>query len=274
MIIAVSDVHLGEDGYQENDRQFSIFLDYIKDDLLKDGGDFVLLGDIFDFWRKDSIEILDTYEDIIEKLISFPNKVKVHYVIGNHDYYISEIPEYFNEKPFNDFGMNTDVNDKECFRFIHGHQLEVMANPYTKDMGLYESLAKRLSYHPAITSHLADGMWHAITCITQHEGEYMSSMLMNPATRLKGKHQSADKVTSTAESKARQLFLGGSFDWLVYGHTHHPYCDMKSKTINTGSWGRNQDQTKMCYLKVEDGSPELVPWAQQQKKGGRKKGVN
>jgi UDP-2,3-diacylglucosamine pyrophosphatase LpxH len=272
MIIAVSDVHLGEDKYQEQDGQFSSFLDYVRDGLLKDGGHFVLLGDIFDFWRKDSVDILNDYDEIIAKLMSFPNKVKVHYIIGNHDYYISEIPEYFNEKPFSDFGMSAEIKDKECFRFIHGYQLEVMANPYTKDMELYESLAKRLSYHPAITDHLADGIWHAITSITQHEGEYISSMLKNPSSRLVGEHKSGDKIGLIAESKVRELFLGGTFDWLVYGHTHHPYCDKKSKTINTGSWGRNQDQTKMCYLKIEDGSPELVPWAPQQKKGGRKKG--
>ena len=108
MIIAVSDVHLGEDNYQEQDKQFSSFLDYVKDDLLKEGGDFVLLGDIFDFWRKDSVEILDVYEEIIAKLMSFPNKAKVHYVIGNHDYYLSEIPQYFNKKPFSDFGMSAE----------------------------------------------------------------------------------------------------------------------------------------------------------------------
>src|SRR5512136_3165159 len=105
MIVAVSDVHLGEEGYKEQDEQFSDFIDYARDDLLTEGGDFVLVGDIFDFWRKDSVEILNAYEETITKLMSFPNKVKVHYVIGNHDYYMSEMPEYFNKKPFSDFGM-------------------------------------------------------------------------------------------------------------------------------------------------------------------------
>jgi UDP-2,3-diacylglucosamine pyrophosphatase LpxH len=87
------------DGYEEQDKQFSSFLDYVREDLLNEGGDFVLLGDIFDFWRKDFVEILNTYEDIIEKLIGFPNNVEVHYVIGSHDYYISEMPEYFDQNP-------------------------------------------------------------------------------------------------------------------------------------------------------------------------------
>ena len=278
MIIAVSDVHLGEDGYQEQEKQFSSFLDYTKDTLLKGGGDFVLLGDIFDFWRMDSVEILEAYKDIISKLISFPNDIKVHYIIGNHDYYIGEIPEYFSEKPFEDLCMNKVVNDKKCFRFIHGYQLEVMANPYTKDMKLYESLAEQLSYHPAITSHAASGIWHVITSIIQHEGKYISSMKKNPSSRLSGEHKSEDKIKTIAKSEVRQLLLGGTFDWLVYGHTHQPYCDKKSKTINTGSWGRNQEPNKMWFLKIRDGEPELiswpelVPWVPQQKKGGRKKG--
>jgi UDP-2,3-diacylglucosamine pyrophosphatase LpxH len=103
-------------------------------------------------------------------------------------------------------------------------------------------------------------------------------MLENPSSRLKGEHKSEDKIRTIAESKVRQLLLGGTFDWLVYGHTHHPYCDEESKTINTGSWGRNQDQNKMWFLKIEDSSPELIswpeliPWSSQQKKRGRKKG--
>jgi UDP-2,3-diacylglucosamine pyrophosphatase LpxH len=269
MIIAVSDVHLGEEGYQEQDKQFSSFLDYAKEDLLKEGDYFVLLGDIFDFWRMDSVEILEAYKDIIEKLLNFPDNVNVQYVVGNHDYYLSEIPTYFNEEPFQPFGMSSNI---EGFRFIHGHQLEVMANPYSKDMALYDSLAQKLSHHPGLTSRAASDIWHVVSCLTQHEGEYLHSMSNHPSSRLSGPHRSGDKMEIMAKSKVRQLLLGGTFDWLVYGHTHHPYCDKESKTINTGSWGRNQDQNKMWYLKIENGSPELIPWAPQQKKRMRKEG--
>ena len=151
MIIAVSDVHLGEMGFQEQDKQFSNFLDHVQNTLLKEGGDLVLLGDIFDFWRRDSVEILEDYGDIIEKVKSFPSNINVHYIIGNHDYYMSEIPQYFNEMPFSSFGLSLRIKDVQTFRFIHGHQLEVMTNPYTKDMSLYLSLARRLSYHAGVT---------------------------------------------------------------------------------------------------------------------------
>ena len=44
---------------------------------------------------------------------------------------------------------------------------------------------------------------------------------------------------------------------LVYGHTHRSYVDEMSKTANTGSWGRNGDDSDLDYMIIEDGKPEL-----------------
>ncbi len=260
MIISVSDVHLGEDGCQSQDKQFSRFLDFVRSDALSSGGHLVLLGDIFDFWRKDSIKILEEHGDAVGKMLEFPEDIKIHYVVGNHDFYMNEIPEYFGENPFNSFGSTLNLNDVYKFRFIHGHQLEVMANPYTKDMKLYESLARRLSYHSGLTGKLADNIWHAISYFTQEEGEYLSSMQKDPITRLSGKSNAGDRIKVLAKSRCRCLMLGGPFDWLVYGHTHDRFLDQQTKTINTGSWGRRQGEKKMWYLKIEGGVPEQIEW--------------
>jgi UDP-2,3-diacylglucosamine pyrophosphatase LpxH len=260
MIISVSDVHLGEDGYLEKDRQFSKWLDFIKNGDLRNGGHLVLLGDIFDFWRKDLVQILQDHSDAIEKLYEFQSNVDVHYVIGNHDFYISEIPEYFNASPFKFFGPSIDIEDVQTFRFIHGYQLEVMVNPYSKDMKLYESLARRLSYHSGLTGQAASGIWNAICSLTQAEGEYISSMLKDPASRLNGKSSAGQGIMRLSKSKARCLLLGSPFDWLVYGHTHSPFVDPNSKTINTGSWGRGRSSDSMWYLKIDRGVPGLVEW--------------
>jgi UDP-2,3-diacylglucosamine pyrophosphatase LpxH len=261
MIIAVSDVHLGEMGFQKQDKQFSNFLDHVQNTLLKDGGDLVLLGDIFDFWRRDSVEILEDYGDIIEKVKSFPSNINVHYIIGNHDYYMSEIPQYFDEMPFSSFGLSLRIKDVQTFRFIHGHQLEVMTNPYTKDMSLYLSLARRLSYHAGVTGSAASGIWNVLTSLTQLEGKYISSMLIDPLSRLNGENQGEKRIQALSKSKARQFILGGKFDWLVFGHTHHPFNDNASKTTNTGSWGRDRDRNEMCYLKIENGMPKPMIWS-------------
>ncbi len=260
MIISVSDVHLGEDGYRDQDDQFSKFLDFVRDDALKNGGHLVLLGDIFDFWRKDSAEILEKYGGIIKKLFDYPDTIEIHYIIGNHDFYMSEVPKYFGENPFKSFGSTICIKDRYTFRFIHGYQLEVMANPYTKDMNLYESLARRLSYHSGLTGNIASGVWHAICTLTKDEGDYLSSMVKDPSARLNGKNNAENKVTMLAKSGGRGLLLGSPFDWLVYGHTHNPFIDPESRTVNTGSWGRSSSQKTMSYLKIDRGTPELIEW--------------
>jgi UDP-2,3-diacylglucosamine pyrophosphatase LpxH len=261
MIISVSDVHLGEDGYQEQDKQFSKWLDFVEKDALKNGGHLVLLGDIFDFWRKDTVQVVQEYSDLIEKLFEFPNNVEIHYIFGNHDFYISEVPEYFKASPFKSFGSTIDIKDEgQTFRFIHGYQLEVIANPYTKDMQLYESLARRLSYHSGLTGKVASGIWNAICSLTKEEGDYANSIIKDPSSRLSGKSNAGDNISMLAKSKGRRLLLGGPFDWLVFGHTHNPFIDTDSKTINTGSWGRNHSRDKMYYLKIANGMPELMEW--------------
>ncbi len=260
MIISVSDVHLGEEGFRKEDKQFSKFLEFVKDDALKDGGHLVLLGDIFDFWRKDSAKIFKEYGDVIGELFEFPKDVSIHYVVGNHDFYMSEIPEYFKARPFKSFGPTAEIKERQVFRFIHGYHLEVMANPYSKDMKLYESLARRLSLYSGLTGRTASGIGHIISSLTRGEGDYLSSMLKHPESRLMGRSNAGDRVTALAECRSRCLFLGGPFDWLVYGHTHCPFLDPESRTINTGSWGRGGSDKKMWYLKIQNGVPELAEW--------------
>jgi UDP-2,3-diacylglucosamine pyrophosphatase LpxH len=260
MIISVSDVHLGQEGYPEQDRQFLKFLDFIKDDALKYGGHLVLLGDIFDFWRTDSAKVIQKYSDVIKTLFDFSSYVDIHYVFGNHDLYMREIPEYFRTSPFKFFGPAADIREGQNFRFIHGYQLEVMANPYTKDMKLYESLAKELCYHPALTGQLAGSIWNAISSLVQPQGNYLKSILKEPQYRLNGKNEAADRITELAKSNGRHLLLGGPFDWLVFGHTHIPFIDPISRTINNGSWGRNPFIRGLWYLKIDGGFPELIEW--------------
>lgn len=260
MIISVSDVHLGEEGFQKQDKQFSKFLEFVKDDALKDGGHLVLLGDILDFWRKDSAKIFEEYGDVIGELFRFPRDVNIHYVVGNHDFYMSEMPEYFRARPFKSFGPAAEIRERQVFRFIHGYHLEVMANPYSKDMRIYESLARRLSYHSGLTGRAANGIYHAISSLTRGEGDYLSSMLKHPESRLSGRNCAGDRLTTLAKCRSRCLFLGGPFDWLVFGHTHSPFLDPKSRTINTGSWGRGGSDGRMWYLKIQNGIPELAEW--------------
>jgi UDP-2,3-diacylglucosamine pyrophosphatase LpxH len=66
VILAVSDLHLGIDQDDPRERRFENFLIYLKENLFGEGGDLVLLGDIFDFWMRDLSDVLLQSGDVIE----------------------------------------------------------------------------------------------------------------------------------------------------------------------------------------------------------------
>lgn len=85
MILVVSDLHLG---YEKCNRQeFLNFLDYHRS---ADIDHLVLLGDIFDFWRRNNAQVIEENEEIMEKINDL-NAENIHYIAGNHDYYILDL---------------------------------------------------------------------------------------------------------------------------------------------------------------------------------------
>ncbi len=80
----VSDLHLG---YKNADKDsFSRFLDSMQSD--KETTDLVLLGDIVDMWRRDASGVFLENWDIVAKIIGLKQKMRIHYVAGNHDYHV------------------------------------------------------------------------------------------------------------------------------------------------------------------------------------------
>lgn len=257
MIVAVSDIHLGLDQKYFREQHFKNFLIYLRDNLFEDGGDLVLLGDIFDFWRRDLCDVLIQSEDITEKLLELNTKnVNIHYVIGNHDYRLRSIAKEV-DMPFKTIGKNLVLFDKSTstkFMFMHGYQLEVMANPYIKDLELYEKLAEILCNTSGFTAHLA---FQIETYIFPQYWNCKKSILTPPKTRLSDKHNIKEKMEILATSKARPLYLGvDANDWFVFGHTHYPFLDDNSRTINTGSW-IDETENEYPYLNIHNGIPEL-----------------
>ena len=86
-LIMVSDVHLG---YKNCDKDsFNRFLDSLQSD--KEVTDLILLGDIVDMWRRDASGVFLENWDIVQKIMSLKQKMRVHYIAGNHDYHVLQI---------------------------------------------------------------------------------------------------------------------------------------------------------------------------------------
>ncbi|MDD4160949.1 MAG: UDP-2,3-diacylglucosamine diphosphatase [Methanothrix sp.] len=272
MIVVVSDVHLGSDvgrksrgtGHASDDLDldplFQTFMGHIGKEYLHTGEDrLILLGDIFDFWRKDAGEVLIKNHEAVSKMKEISQRSMVNYVVGNHDYSIRDMWEKAGTKSLfhsMDRSLHLEI-DGEPFTFIHGHQLEVLANPYNKSEKLYNSISELLCDTAGVTRSTAGALWSFID--SEAHRDYMKSMKKPATERLIGKHNAIDAVESLAQSKSRTIYTGSN-SWLVYGHTHRGYVDEATRTANTGSWGRNGDESLLDCMIIENGRPKLTSY--------------
>jgi len=276
MIIAVSDVHLAEKAadpkVRADDRKFAEFLDHIAGNQLKKGGDLVLVGDIFDFWRRDYAKVLMETEDIITRLTGFGDKVKIHYVVGNHDYFMLKLKEYLLDRfPFAEVAKQISLSDGvDKYFFTHGYQLEVIGNPYYKSLTAYELFAENLCLAGDDTGNAASELWEAIQTSKTFLSELrrvpkdirgaLQSMMEKPETRLAGSHEARYFVDQLACSKSRCMYLGMNKDEvLIFGHTHRPFNDLQSRVANTGSWNKDSGRG-YNYLEIDKGKISPQTW--------------
>ena len=86
-IYIISDNHfLLEKSNIEEQRRQKLFKLFEK--IKKSGGTLILGGDFFDFWVESYYSIPNFYNDILDEISSLrKNKIEIHLVAGNHDYW-------------------------------------------------------------------------------------------------------------------------------------------------------------------------------------------
>lgn len=272
MIIVVSDVHLAErddNKTKKDDAKFLQFLDHISTNQLKNGGDLVLLGDIIDLWRRDFVKAMMESEPVISKLMEMKSNIKIHYLVGNHDFHMLNLGSILKDNyPFQiTRELRLEESGKKFF-FIHGYQIEVLANPYYKSMSAYETFSEGLCLAGDETGNAADKLWETYQTSkfaldglkrlpTDIKGA-LDSMFNSPKKRMESVISEVDRI---ALSSARALYLGMDKDeTLVFGHTHEPFPAVKNGAINTGSWNKSPC-TNYTYLEISGGSvlPQTFP---------------
>jgi UDP-2,3-diacylglucosamine pyrophosphatase LpxH len=271
MIIVVSDVHLAQSQNDKNveidDKWFYEFLKYIEENQLREGGHLVLLGDIVDFWRRDFTRALTETSGVFYKLTNFNSNVSIHYVIGNHDFFMLKLFEtLFPRFPFANVTKQLTLQDGDAkFFFIHGYQLEVLANPFYKSMSAYERFSENLCLAGDDTGNAASKLWDAIEAsssileglkrVPTNISGALKSMMEGPEKRLQGDHKAKTFIEEIAASSARSVYLGmKKEEVLVYGHTHDATSnyDDANKVINTGSWNKSPCK-EYRFIEISDG---------------------
>ena len=85
MKVFISDLHLGDGSRTDDfhrDKEFLEFLEFIENKAQE----LIILGDFLELWQADLDRVLFRHSKVINRLLSLKDRVKVTYVIGNHDY--------------------------------------------------------------------------------------------------------------------------------------------------------------------------------------------
>ncbi len=196
-IIIVSDVHLG---YQNTDKEsFKKFLENLQTD--EETTDLVLLGDIVDMWRRDASGVFLEHTDIIQQLINLKQKMRIHYVAGNHDYHVLQLRGH--AYPFN-FTKNLKFIDGNItYNILHGYEFDKQQK-----------------------SPIMEALCHVMYDPIENFMDFFD-LTQIPETRLS---HSLDDIERRACSTAKEKEI------LVFGHTHHPFINKEENIANSGSW--------------------------------------
>jgi UDP-2,3-diacylglucosamine pyrophosphatase LpxH len=196
-IVIVSDIHLG---HKDSDKySFHRFLDSLQTD--KETTDLVLLGDIVDMWRRDASGVFLENWDIVQKIVSLKQRMRVHYVAGNHDYHVLQMQG--RSYPFS-FTKNLKFKDGDhTYTICHGHEFD-----------------------PQQKAILMEALCHVMYDNVENFDNFFG-ITQPPETRL-------SKILGDVEQLASSKVKKGEI--LVFGHTHHPFINKTETLVNSGCW--------------------------------------
>ena len=233
----ISDIHLGLFTRAEERVREKLLVDFFNF-AGKEADELFILGDLFDYWfeyrrviQKDFYRTLTVLSDLVDK------GVKVHYLIGNHDF----LHRGFFEKNlgvkvyFNPISVSLDGK-----KFFLGHGDGMVNN----DLGyriLKKFLRNKFLQFMFSLIHPDLGIWIA-SSTSKTSRKYTSN-----------KHYGIiDGLFETAKKK-----IDEGYDYVLFGHSH----DRAARTykqgeyINLGTW---LDQP--CYGKFRGNKFEIVDW--------------
>ena len=248
VIIVASDVHLGYE--KSNSESFARFLGRCAGLDLEH---FVLLGDLLDFWRSNNAQAIIGSGDILGGLGRL-KAGQIHYVPGNHDFLIHKLAERYPERyPFHVCKKLTLEQKGTVYNFIHGHELEVLANLEPMTIEAYEKMSERMCFTEHFLGGYASFLWDLVE--NRHELAGKAEYVRKPAHE-----RGFDRVRELATSAGAYLLVGmRPGESLVYGHTHRPFIDKEKGVVNTGSWVDEEPEgrPRNTYVTIEGGRMEL-----------------
>ncbi|UCB57143.1 MAG: UDP-2,3-diacylglucosamine diphosphatase [Candidatus Omnitrophota bacterium] len=234
MKIFISDLHLGDGSRTDDfhrDREFLEFLEFVEEKAQE----LIILGDLFELWQADLDRALFRHGEIVNKLLSLRNKLKITYVIGNHDY----IPFI----KFADLGLGISLEYRDEGSGIvgeHGHQYDIF-NRYKNPLeSIKWPAGQRLTLFVAGMErfiHPNADVWMKKAIAGMDDFLRKAMIVRNKITPATKEYFNRGGHFGEFEQAVDNHLLQGA-KIVIFGHIHHAELQMMEKGIyaNCGSW--------------------------------------
>ena len=244
-IYFISDIHLMLNRTKEEAKREEILFNFF-DHVRKTGGTLIINGDLFDFYFEYKDVIPKVYAPLYYQILKLrESSVKVHYILGNHDYWVMDfINDTLFDKVYDD-DVKLKIGEK-TFYITHGDGFLSWDKSYR---ALKKFIRSRLfiwfyrSLHPRIGYSFAN--W------ASKKGEhYVHTKEYNK------------KILDEMKVQSKP-FLDDGCDYFISGHYHQAKeLDMKNgKLMILGDW-----LSFFSYGKFDGEDLRLHFWKKDEKK--------
>jgi len=247
MKIFISDLHLGDGSKTDDfnrDKELLKFLEFVG----KEASELIIVGDLFELWQAKMDRILFRHNEVVSKLLSLRNNIKVTYVIGNHDY----MPFI----KFIDSGINISLEYRDLENGIvaeHGHKYDIFNRYKNPLQSIKWPSGRRFALLAASLEKF----------VNRDADVWLEKTLEKTADFFSHAALIKNKITPSSKEYLKKGGHFGEFDQavkdhlnngakiVIFGHTHRPQLATIGQGIyaNCGTWTDNSTPTYIAHHK-------------------------
>jgi UDP-2,3-diacylglucosamine pyrophosphatase LpxH len=256
-IFVISDLHIGDNGRRDNlaahNREVLLhrFLDYVE----AEGGELLILGDLFEFCRCNLGKVLVSRKPLLDRL----RDMDATYVVGNHDVELAPlIGADMLSHPFFDnmtHPFTREIGGRK-FMFMHGHEMDPLNrcdNPsWARILGIFRGIIEERNGKPLRFGNKLTDACKGIKDRTLKRFDRLK------ATVLKERPKKRTGIKRKMVHRYHHDMIENGYDVAIVGHTHK-VGRCSDWYYNSGSWtGRTND-----FLMISPaGKVDIYKWSE------------